>query len=382
MRFIRGLARVIFSLTFILSGFLKLIDPVGTGLIVDEYFSFMHLGFLSPAAIWFGMALATIEFTIGISVLIGLQMRFFTGLGLVFISFFTMLTLYLAIANPISDCGCFGKAIHLTNWQTFFKNVVLLLLALLIFFGRFKATVLASSALQWVFVGMFAALALYLAIEARFHNPRIDFTAYSVGTDLGESCGEDLQPQFETTFIYEKDGRRKTFDIENLPDSTWTFIDARTRLIGNKNRFDQAEFTPDTLQGSFFAITAYNPEKLDESDWAKLRLFATEAAIHGASAAIYTPAGGSDLKAADRKTLLTLNRSNGGITYIQDGVIVRKWSRYDIRRIDFDEVLALDTEDEIISHRSLARMYILSVFVSILLLLAILRAICRIFISK
>lgn len=380
MRFLRGLARIIFSLTFILSGILKLIDPVGTGLIVQEYLSFMHLGFLSPAALWLGVALSTVEFTIGISILIGLQMRFFSGLSLCFTGFFTLLTLYLAIFNPISDCGCFGKAIHLTNWQTFFKNVVLLLLALLIFFGRFKATVLASPALQWVFVGLFAFLGIYLAADARFNNPHIDFTAYSVGVDLAENSADE--PLFETNFTYEKDGVRKHFTLDNLPDSTWTFIETNTKELTSADRYKHTEFTPDTLEGGFFAITIYDPEKIDKKDWEELRQFRAEALQHGAAATIYTPQGGEDLGQADRKVMMTLNRSNGGVTYINDGVLVGKWARRNIDDIDFDEVLTMDAEEEIIATNSSNRIFILSVLASILLVLAIIRLVCRVFISK
>lgn len=381
MRFLRGLARIIFSLTFIVSGILKLIDPLGTGLIVQDYLSFMHLGFLSPASTALGIALATIEFIIGITILIGLQMRFFIGLGLAFTSLFTLLTLYLALFNPISDCGCFGRAIHLTNWQSFLKNIVLLLLALLIFFGRFKATVLASSALQWVFAGLFAALAICIATDALTNNPRIDFTAYSIGTDLGENSAGS-EPIFETTFIYEKEGVREHFTLDNIPDSTWTFVESRTKELAALDRYTLTDFTPDTLEGGFFAITVYEPEKLDEEHWSLLRQFRSEALGHGAAAAIYTPEGGEEFKQADRKTLMTLNRSNGGITYIDNGVIVGKWARSRIGDIRFEEVLSMDAEDEIISRKSSDRIFLLSLIGIILLVLALIRLVCRIFISK
>lgn len=381
MRFARGLARIIFSLTFIVSGILKLIDPLGTGLIVEEYFSFMHLGFLSPASTVLGIALATIEFTIGITILIGLQMRFFIGLGLTFTALFTLLTLYLAIFNPISDCGCFGRAIHLTNWQSFLKNVVLLLLALLIFFGRFKATVLASPALQWIFVGLFVTVAIWVGTDALLNNPRIDFTAFSVGTDLGENSSSE-EPLFETTFTYEKEGVRQHFTLDNLPDSTWTFVETTTRELASSDRYARTDFAPDSLNGSFFAISIYNPEDLSPKHWLLLRQFRDKAFQYGTAAAIYTPEGGSDLKQADRKALLTLNRSNGGVTYFQDGVITRKWARRNIGDINFEELLSMDAEDEIILRKSSDRIFIFSLLCIILLVLALIRLVCRIFISK
>ena len=184
MRFLRALCRVLFALTFIVSGALKLLDPVGTGLIVKEYLDFMHLDALVPAAIGLGIALATTEFLIGVCVLSGLRFRIVAWAALILTAFFTGLTLYLMIYNPISDCGCFGEAIHLTNRQTFFKNVVLLVLAILMFLGRKRATRVAPVWLEWTLVGIFAVVGISVAIRALGTIPQVDFTAYSVGNSV------------------------------------------------------------------------------------------------------------------------------------------------------------------------------------------------------
>ena len=115
MRSLRALCRLVFGLTFIFSGFVKLLSPVGTSLIFQEYFSALHLGFLSGISLYAGMLLAICEFTIGMCILLSVRMRFFTAAGFYLCCFFTLLTLYLALLNPISDCGCFGEAVHLTN---------------------------------------------------------------------------------------------------------------------------------------------------------------------------------------------------------------------------------------------------------------------------
>ena len=203
MKLSKALCRLIFGLTFILSGFLKLTDPIGTGLIILEYLAVFHLGFLNAASIGIGIALSAIEFLIGISILLGLRMRFFTWLGLGFISFFTLLTLYLAIFNPITDCGCFGEAIHLTNWETFYKNLVLLTCALVLFFNRKSFIPIAHAAVEWVSVGLFLSVALLIAIPTYYNIPQIDFTAYKIGTDLDKLTRES-HAEYETVFFTQR----------------------------------------------------------------------------------------------------------------------------------------------------------------------------------
>lgn len=378
MRFLRGLARVIFALTFIVSGFLKLIDPVGTGLIVGEYLSWLHLDFLSFAQIGLGIALSTIEFAIGISILIGLRMRFFTTLGLCFISLFTILTLFLAILNPISDCGCFGRAIHLSNWASFGKNVFLFLLAIFIFFGRNKSTRIASPTLQWVFVGVFSLFAICLAVDALLNNPRMDYTAYSIGTDFNELAEGEL-PDFVTVFTYEKDGEQDVFTIDNLPDSTWNFVESKTIQTSGSIRRAQLDFMPDTLSGVYFAVSAYKPSALDGGQWKKLKSFKEQMeSRHGVKVVIYSPEGGEGISKADWKSLITLNRSNGGITCFSDGVLVGKWPFRKIDRIDYDKMEEMDPDEAVIDQQVRETLFVNVVFFSILFILALIRYFCRI----
>ena len=144
MKIIRAICRFAFGILFVFSGFLKAVDPVGTSLKIKEYFGAFHIDFLDFLATPSGILLTTAEFLVGVAILKGLRIQLFSKIALGFISFFTLLTLWITIANPVSDCGCFGEAIHLSNKATFIKNLVLLAAALVIFFQRNKVIPIAK----------------------------------------------------------------------------------------------------------------------------------------------------------------------------------------------------------------------------------------------
>ena len=379
MRFLRGLCRVLFALTFIVSGALKLLDPVGTGLIVKEYLDFMQLGGLEPAAVALGIALATVEFTLGICILSGLRFRVMAWIALILTTAFTLLTLYLMIFNPISDCGCFGEAIHLTNTQTFFKNVVLLVLAVLFFLGRKRATRLAPAWLEWVFVGVFAILGLSVAIRALATIPQVDFTAYRVGTNLDDLAAEN-QARYETTFIYTKDGHTEEFTLDDLPDDTWTYLDSKTVQVGGSTKMAQVDFTLDQMEGPVLAVTVHHPDALSAENQARIDRFCEAARQLGQEPVVYGPT--LDYETADWKSLLTLNRSNGGAVYFHDGMIVAKWSNLELDDTDLDAVLAEDPDVLVLQHRIREQMYVSILIAGALVLLVLLRVLCKLLIRK
>ncbi|NLA24417.1 MAG: hypothetical protein GX879_05565 [Bacteroidales bacterium] len=155
---------------------------------------------------------------------------------LLFMIMFTPLTLWLAVANPVSDCGCFGDALILSNWATFWKNVVLLLLAVFVFWYRKKFVPLFANKAQWVISFGFGALALVICFYALAHLPPLDFRPYKIGANINEGMQvpdseKDNVDVYESVFVYEKDGKQQEFDIDNLPDDTWTFIDAEHKLV-------------------------------------------------------------------------------------------------------------------------------------------------------
>lgn len=378
MRFLRDICRVVFALTFILSGVLKLIDPVGTGLIVKEYLDFMHLGFLMQFSVAMGIALSALELTIGCCVLTGIKLRFFSSVALGVIGVFTLLTLYLVIANPISDCGCFGEAIHLTNTQTFIKNLVLLLLGLFIFFTRKKATRIARDPLETIIAAFFGLIGICIALHAWATIPGIDFTAYRTGTDLGELADAN-QARYETTFLYSRDGKVEEFTLDNLPDDSWTYVDSRTELVEGDTKMAQIDFQLEESEGQQLAVTIYNPAAITEKQQQRIESFRKRALMAGSEVVVYGP--GDEYRSADRKSLMTLNRSNGGAVYFNDGVIVRKWANSQLDKVNPAEILESDPDVLILKSRINEQIYVSILIAGLLLILALVRYFCRMFIK-
>ena len=379
MRFLLGLCRVLFALTFIVSGLLKLIDPVGTGLIVKEYLDFMHLDFLEPAAVVLGMGLSTLEFTIGICILSGLRIRFMAWVALILTAFFTLLTLYLMLFNPISDCGCFGEAVQLTHAQTFLKNLVLLVLAVLIFLGRKRATMVATPVLEWTLIGVSALLALSVAVRAAATIPQVDFTAYSVGTNLDDLASEN-QARYETTFLYTKDGHTEEFTLDNLPDDSWTYLDSRTVQVGGSTKTAQVDFTLEQMEGPVMAVTVYNPAALRPAQLSRIDRFCQAVRKQGLEPVLYGPA--EDYETADRKSLMTLNRSNGGAVYFNDGMIVSKWANLDLDHTDPGAVLAEDPDVLVLRNRIREQVYFSILIGGALVLAVLVRVLCKLLVRN
>ena len=337
----RRFCAILIGLVFLASGLLKLLDPVGTGLIVSEYFKFFHLGFLQGTAKALGMVLSLVEATTGAALISGVFRKTTAVVTSVLVVFFTIVTLILWIANPEMDCGCFGEAIHLTHGQTLLKNVVLLALAAAAFIpfqnfgvprkGKYVAFFLAVPSL--IFALCYNAL----------HLPMIDFTEFAPGTELFASLDNDYQEMDGKvpTFIYERNGQRGSFTLDALPDSTWTFVgvDTLSRSGMYKNaskpvlsfRDAEGEYQDEqAVLGKVMVFSVYDP---DDADWDRVRSQAAEARACGATPLILSVPGEDtpqDVYLADYKPLITLNRANGGATYFNDGELILKWSPRDV----------------------------------------------------
>ena len=334
---------------FFISGILKLLDPVGAGLVMDEYFSFLHLGFLSFAAKVSGTAFALAETIIGTALITGVWRKSTAIAAMAFQAFFTILTLILVIFNPEMDCGCFGEAIHLTHMQTFVKNLVLCALLAAAFIplrglGRPRPR-------KYVSFGIVTAAAVAFMIYSWTYIPMVDFTDYKPGTTLatGNVSAEDA---YEARFIYEKDGVQESFDLEHLPDSSWTFVSTETVLKDGYKAPVTISFTGQNgeysdhlaAEGKVMIISVYDPE-MRHGKWARAARLITESRNAGITPLLLIAALPEDADKAfadlpedtaetlkscmfhsDRKTLLTLNRSNCGATYFNKGTLIRKWA--------------------------------------------------------
>ena len=335
----RRFCAVLIGLVFLASGLLKLLDPVGTGLIVQEYCRFLRLGFLAGISRWIGVALALVETVLGAALVTGVYRRVAAVATQVVIALFTVVTILLVVFNPPMDCGCFGEAIHLTHFQSLLKNLILLALAA-VAFTPFREFGEPKKRKYYAFWAVVAGL-LVAAVYNQFHLPTVDFTEFAPGNELFAS--RDGSPEEADVFmvrVYERDGQTGMFPANRVPDSTWTFVRLDT-VSRNTLRLGDAEAVlsfrdadgnyrdADAARGKVAILSVYDPEGFD---WKDVPAFFESA--YGAGVlplllvtdAASVPAGLQDQAfIADYKTLITLNRSNGGVTYLDDGLIVRKW---------------------------------------------------------
>lgn len=360
---------------FFVSGTLKLIDPVGTELIVTEYCKFLHLGFLQPAAFALGAVLSLLEGLVGLALMTGVFRKAAAITASTMIVFFTIISALLLIYNPDMDCGCFGKAFTLTHTQSLIKDLVLLVMAIFAFipfkdYGKpaprkYVAWSLAAA-------GLIVAL-IYCALNLPLH----DHTAFKPGAivmDAEEAAANAPAPRY----VFEKDGKKKTFDMDDLPDSTWTFVDI-LQPLPHIRRTEPAvlEFTDAdgeycqalSRDGSVMIFSAFRPEKLDPVWWDEAAVL-LEILEHHSIRPIVLVAGTPEslpvpeslrefVYTADFKTLVTLNRSNGGLTYLYDGSVIKKWPRRNPPdEMDFAVLMSEDPLDVSVSSSTSGRLRI------------------------
>ncbi len=368
----RRFCAFIIGAVFFLGGLLKLMDPVGTGLIMAEYYKFLHLDFLDFSSKFVGEALALFETFLGLALMTGLWRRVIAVITFITLGLFTLLTFAQLILNPEMDCGCFGEAIHLTHFQSFIKNIILCGLSLFAFIplgklGRPKKK-------RYVCFGILSVFVAGFAIYSLLYIPLIDFTDFEPGARL-EAGIMNSNDVYKATFIYEKDGVEKNFTLEHLPDSTWTYVRTETAKIENSD--DRTASLPfsgrdgedcDRLatRGSVLVFSIYDVESMSKRQWSRLAEAMNAAQLAGCTPLVLAATDSNDsgiaaldnMYIADYKALMTMNRSNGGATYFQNGILVRKWAN---RNLPDESKLALssgaeavETAAEVATRRNLA----------------------------
>ena len=358
---ITNICRLILSLTFIISGFVKAVDPLGTQYKINDYLEAMHLTALLPDYLTLSMSvlLSACEYTIGIMLLFAAHRRVVSKLVLLIMVIMTPLTLWLALFNPISNCGCFGDAIELTNWQTFFKNVVLLVAAVIVWRKPDYMHRFVSQSNQWIVLNYTVIFVLFISGYCLYHLPLFDFRPYHIGADIRK--GMDIpkgakKPVFETTFVLEKKGVRKEFSLDNYPDSTWTFIDSKTvekekgyvppiHDFSIQRVSDGEDITQQILddKGYTFLLISPHLEQADDSnidlinqiyDYSKYNGYGFFCLTASAEKAInrWNDISGAEYSYCntDETTLKTIIRSNPGLVLLKNGVVIRKWSHNDL----------------------------------------------------
>ncbi len=358
MKLLRIFSRLLVGVVFVFSGFVKAVDPLGSTYKFIDYFNAFEIGFLEPMALPMAILLSTIEITLGISLLLGYRMRFSSWLLLIFMSFFTILTLILALTNPVQDCGCFGDALILTNWETFWKNVVIMVFTIIIFISRKKYDPIRSALKEWsVLIGFFAAVVL-LSVYCYNNLPLLDFRPYHVGNYIpGDMIIPEGAPksEFETVLVYRnlETGEENEFTMENFPRDTmkWEFVDAVTTQISqgyeppihdfNIIAPDGGEITEDIIREEDFTflLVSYDamqapPDALqDANKYFRLSQTAEDISFFAVSSTLREDLDSLslilnleyDFSQADEITLKTIIRSNPGLLLIKNGTIMAKW---------------------------------------------------------
>ena len=349
--------RFALALVFAFSGFVKAADPMGTVYKMADYAD--AFGFaVHPALLLVGAyALIAIEYVMGVALFFGLYRRFYLGLMIVFLSVMTPLTLLLALTNPVSDCGCFGDALVLTHWQTFGKNVALLVMAIVVLIWHRRLWRVVSDRVQWL-VFVYAALSIFLFMQnALRHLPAWDFRPYAIGSNIieGMMVPEDApQDEYETLFVLEKEGELRTFTFDNYPDSTWHLVRRENRLISKGYTPPIEDFYLSTLDGEdvtwevleqpgyTFFMVARNLKRTNEGmldvindlyDYAKVHNYPFYMLTSSSADVIdvwneHTGAAYPYLN-ADEILLKTMIRANTGLIVLKDATVVGKWSAVD-----------------------------------------------------
>ena len=367
--------RFLLAVVFLFSGFVKANDPLGTVYKVQDYLEAWGLQSLSAGYVPYlaAMLCALFEFILGIYLFFGIRRRVAPLLALLMMAFMTPLTLWLAIANPISDCGCFGDAVVLTNWETFFKNIVLLIAAISVFKWRRHIFNLVTTKVDWL-ISLYSILfIIFFMLFCLRYLPVFDFRPYHVGADIikGMTIPEGEKPtEYETIFIYSKDGKEQEFTIDNFPtDSTWTFVDSKTRVKEKGYEPPIQDFSmTDALTGEditeqvltdenyTFLLVAHRIEEADDSNIDLINEIYDYSVEHGYHFYALTSSPQIEIERwcdrtgaeyqfcqMDDITLKTIIRSNPGMLLIKGGVILNKWSDNQLP----DEYVLVDALDKL-----------------------------------
>lgn len=367
-------SRTLLGLVFIFSGAVKAIDPLGTVYKIEDYLKAFGGFFtdLLPAAEAAAWILIILELLLGVCMVFNVRTKWTSWIALLFYCVMTPLTLYIALTNPVSDCGCFGDAIVLTNWQTFWKNVVLIILAILLVILRKSTRPLWRGWMELVIAATTIAAAISFMTWTKQHLPIADFRPYKVGNHLPTIMEEYEPDQYEYTYICAKDSIEQAFTAENYPDSTWTLVRYESKLI--KKGYDSPihdleiintygdDLTWDILDSEepVTLVIMYDLTKTDKSQMAKVEALYSSLAqsyttpvdtiqsdttlydttpdyttpfyiITGSSDEVSTfaqeyPTLGECICTCDPVTLKTIVRANPGVIVLQNGTVIDKYN--------------------------------------------------------
>ena len=358
---ITTVCRFVLAVVFIFSGFVKAIDPLGTQYKIQDYWDAFGWTGVFPEFVPFiaSALLGMLEFCLGVYLFFGIRRIIAPRAVVAMMAVMTPLTFWLAWDHPVSDCGCFGDAVILTNWETFGKNVVLLAMSLVVLKWRRRLFPLVTTRFDWLIALYGFLYILCMTVYCYRHLPVFDFRPYYVGADIrqGMSIPEGEEPtEFETRFVLQKDGVEKEFTLENYPDSTWTFVDSKT-VVKKQGyeppihdfsmiRYDDGEdITEQVLadEGYTFLLVAHQLGQANQSRMDLINELYDYCLEYGYAFYCLTSSSDEDILKwqedtgaeypfclMDNITLKTMVRFNPGLMLLKKGTVVGKWSIIDI----------------------------------------------------
>ena len=360
-----NVCRFVLAVTFIFSGYVKAIDPLGTLYKLKDYAAAMSLNGLLPdwALVGVAIALGALEFALGVFMLFAVRRHVVSRITLAFMTAMTVLTLWIFVADPVKDCGCFGDALKLTNGETLMKNIVLIACAAIVAWRPVDMARFISRSNQWIVRYYTVAYIVITSVYCLYTLPIFDFRPYHVGTNIkqGMEIPEGAeQPEFESTFLLRKNGETREFTLDNYPDSTWEYIDTRT--VQTKKGYeppihDFALTTCDTgediteqvltKKGYTFLLVSPRLAVADDSNFGDIDQIYEYAEENGIDFYCVTASANDEIERwrdltgaeyqfcnADETTLKTMIRSNPGLMLLKDGTIIGKWSHNALPQTD------------------------------------------------
>ena len=360
-----NVCRFVLAATFIFSGYVKAIDPLGTLYKLKDYAAAMSLNGLLPdwALVGVAIALGALEFALGVFMLFAVRRHVVSRITLAFMTAMTVLTLWIFVADPVKDCGCFGDALKLTNGETLLKNIVLSACAALVAWRPVDMARFISRSNQWIVRYYTVAYIVITSVYCLYTLPIFDFRPYHVGTNIkqGMEIPEGAeQPEFESTFLLRKNGETREFTLDNYPDSTWEYVDTRT--VQTKKGYEPPihdfaltscdtgeDITEQVLtkKGYTFLLVSPRLAVADDSNFGDIDQIYEYAEENGIDFYCVTASANDEIERwrdltgaeyqfcnADETTLKTMIRSNPGLILLKDGTIIGKWSHNALPQTD------------------------------------------------
>lgn len=351
-----NICRFSLAIVFIFSGFVKAVDPLGTQYKIQDYLAaFGWTDFIPDFLPFLGAILiGIVEFCLGVYLFFGIRRKITPRALVLIMSLMTPFTLWLALDNPVSDCGCFGESVIMSNWQTFGKNILLLIASVTVFKWRRRVFPLVTTRLDWLIALYGFLFILGITSYCYYKLPVFDFRPYRIGTDIraGMEIPEgEMSTVYETRFIMQKDGKTEEFVLDNYPDSTWTFVD--TKLVVKEKgyeppihdffivRQDDGEDITDKVlddENYTFLLVSHQLELADDSTIDLINELYDYSLLYGYPFYCLTSSSDEEILKwqdstgaeypfclTDNTTLRTMIRSNPGLILLKDGVILNKW---------------------------------------------------------